>query len=216
MFRALILSAAAAGVIGGLAAAAYQLAVVTPLILEAEIFEHGGPGVAPPPGFEPLRYLLTALATIVTAAGWALILLGLLVVDGGRIGWRRALAWGVAGFVAVAVAPAIGLPPELPGMPAAEVEARQLWWAVTVIATAFGLWALLARGTPLFIALGLAAILAPHLLGAPQPPGHDTDVPAALAGHFVAVSLAGSLLMWALTSASAGALFARFAGAGDD
>ncbi|HEX2255463.1 MAG TPA: CbtA family protein, partial [Afifellaceae bacterium] len=139
MFRALVLSAAAAGVVGGLVTAVYQLAVVTPLILEAEIFEHGGPGVAPPLGFEPVRALLTGAATIVTAAGWALILLGLLVLDGGRIGWRRALGWGVAGFVAVAVAPSVGLPPELPGVPAADVEARQLWWLATVVATAFGL-----------------------------------------------------------------------------
>jgi hypothetical protein len=41
MFRALILSAAAAGLFAGLLTAGYQLAVVTPLILEAEIYEAG-------------------------------------------------------------------------------------------------------------------------------------------------------------------------------
>jgi cobalt transporter subunit CbtA len=216
MFRALILSAAAAGVIGGVITAGYQFAVVTPLILEAEIFEHGGPSHAPPHYFDLLRYSLTVAATTVTAAGWALILLGLLVIEGGRIGWRRALGWGTAGFVAVALAPAVGLPPELPGMPAAEVGARQVWWLLTVAATGFGLWAILRRGSPLFVLAGVAAIIVPHIVGAPQAPSHASDVPAALAGHFVAASLAGSLLMWTLTSASAGAVFARLGGAGDE
>ena len=42
MVRALVLSAAAAGLAGGLVAAAYQVLVVTPLILEAEVFEQAG------------------------------------------------------------------------------------------------------------------------------------------------------------------------------
>ena len=38
---------------------------------------------------------------------------------------RVGIIWGLAGFIAVHFAPAIGLPPELPGSSAADVGARQ-------------------------------------------------------------------------------------------
>ena len=45
---------------------------------------------------------------------------------------RTGLAFGVAGFIAVALAPALGLPPEIPGSGAAELGARQTWWFFAV------------------------------------------------------------------------------------
>lgn len=208
MFRALVFSAAAAGLAGGLAAAAYQGVVVTPLILEAEVFEHGG---AAPVAMaaEPARHLMTTLATVVTATGFALVLLALMVLAGIRVERRNAFLWGLAAFAATALAPSVGLPPEVPGMPAGEVLARQIWWVGTAAATGFGLWAIFAADGRLLKAAGVAAIIVPHLLGAPQPESHDSLVPAALAARFVAASLAGSLILWAVTSGVAGAAFAR-------
>jgi len=211
MFRALVLSAAAAGVAGGLVAATYQALVATPLILEAEIFEHAGEaagqGAATGAGFG--RQLLTTLATIVLAAGGALVLLGLMILERGAITARRALPWGAGAFLALALAPAVGLPPELPGMPAADLAERQIWWLATVLATAFGLWTMLCRGGSAAIVLGLLAIVLPHVVGAPQPVSHETAVPAGLAAQFVAVSLAGSLILWIVVSSIAGAVFDR-------
>ena len=210
MIRALILSAAAAGVAGGFVAAAYQAVVVTPLILEAEIFEHAGEtadGAAV--GAALGRHLLTSLATIVLATGGALILLGMMVFDGGRITAKRALPWGAGAFVALALAPAVGLPPELPGMPAADLVERQTWWLATVVATAFGLWTIFCRGGPASIVLGVLVIVLPHVVGAPQPVNHDSAVPAGLAAQFVANSLAGSLILWIVVSSVVGAVFDR-------
>ena len=40
------------------------------------------------------------------------------------------------------------------------------------------------------IAVGIALIIAPHLIGAPQPPTHESGVPAGLAAEFAANSIA--------------------------
>ena len=217
MVRALVLSAAAAGLAGGLVAAAYQVVVATPLILEAEVFEHAGEAAGLVAGGAALgRHLLTSLATIILATGGALILLGLMVLDGGAITARRALPWGAGAFVALALAPAIGLPPELPGMPAADLVERQIWWLVTVIATAFGLWTIFRRGGPASIVLGVLVIVLPHVVGAPQPVSHDSAVPAGLAAQFAAASLAGSLILWIVVSSVAGAVFGRLGPSTDE
>lgn len=213
MIRALILSAAIAGLAGGLFAACYQAVVVTPLILAAEVFENAGETAA---GIDLARHALTSLASVILATGGALILLGLMVLDGGRVTARLALNWGAAAFVSLALAPALGLPPELPGMPAADLAERQIWWLATVLATAFGLWMIFYRGGAAAIVLGALVIALPHIVGAPQPAEHDSAVPAALAAQFVAASLAGSALLWVTVSGIAGAAFARLHGGGDD
>jgi len=216
MVRALVLSAAAAGLAGGLVAAAYQVLVATPLILEAEIFEHAGETAGHMAAGAALgRHLLTSLATIILATGGALILLGLMILDGGAITAMRALPWGAGAFVALALAPAVGLPPELPGMPTGDVVERQIWWLATVLATSFGLWTIFRRGGPASIVLGILVIVLPHVVGAPQPVSHDSAVPAGLAAQFVASSLAGSLILWIVVSSVAGAVFDRF-GPGTD
>jgi cobalt transporter subunit CbtA len=212
MFRALVFSAVAAGCVGGLAVSVFQWAVVTPLILEAEIFEHGvttashGGG-----GTDFARTSLTSLATMVYASGLALVLLGLMILADVRIDARTALGWGVAGFFAVAMAPALGLPPVVPGIPEAPLMDRQIWWIGTVLATSFGLWAILQQKTPAWIVAGIAAILIPHLIGAPHPQGASTDIPAALAAQFVSASLAASALLWVCVSSLAGLAFSRLA-----
>ena len=78
-------------------------------------------------------------ANLVTAIGFALLLVAASEFAGGIAGWRQGLLWGLAGFAVFTLAPGLGLPPELPAMPAAELGARQVWWFGTVAATAAGL-----------------------------------------------------------------------------
>ena len=75
---------------------------------------------------------------------------------------------GAAGYITFFLAPAIGLPPEVPGSAAAPLAARQAWWVATVICTAAGL-GILAFGKAPWRWGGLALLIVPHILGAPHP-----------------------------------------------
>src|SRR6185369_7157113 len=86
------------------------------------------------------RTLFTAASTILTGIGFAALLLSIVTLGGFTLDLRRGLLWGLAGFVCFAVAPAIGLPPVPPGVPVSDVHPRQLWWVMTVAATAIGLF----------------------------------------------------------------------------
>ncbi len=95
-------------------------------------------------------------------------------------------------------------------MPAAELGGRQVWWWGTVAATAAGL-ALIAfhRSLPM-VALALALIVAPHVIGAPQPVDHETLIPKGLHHQFVVAVTAANLVFWAVLGVVAGALRPRF------
>ena len=119
------------------------------------------------------------------------------------------LAWGLAGFVVFTAAPGLGLPPELPGMPVADLTARQTWWIATAAATAGGLCLLAFRSTAWAAVLGLAMIALPHLIGAPLAPESHSDVPAALSHRFIVVVTLTSLLFWALLGVATSIAFER-------
>jgi predicted cobalt transporter CbtA len=92
------------------------------------------------------RTLYASLATVVTGIGFALALVGAMVLSNRRIDGWTGLAFGAAGFAAVALAPSLGLPPEMPGNATADLSDRQQWWAFAVAATAGGLAAVLLAG----------------------------------------------------------------------
>ncbi|MFG1181380.1 CbtA family protein [Xanthobacter versatilis] len=235
IFRALVFAAALSGLLAGLLMTGLQHAATTPLILKAEAYEeaapapashdhgshdHGtaGQSVAAPhdhadawaPSDGAERLLYTALANVVGAAGFALLLLAVSEVAGGLAGWRDGLAWGVAAFAAVTLAPSLSLPPELPAMPAADLFARQAWWIGTAVATAAGIALLVyKRSLPLAV-LAVGLIVLPHLIGAPQPDSHDSPVPAGLAHGFVVAVVVTSFVFWAVLGALAGLLRQRF------
>ncbi|MFG1241553.1 CbtA family protein [Xanthobacter sp. V7C-4] len=163
---------------------------------------------APSDGAERLLY--TALANVVGAAGFALLLLAVSEVAGGLAGWRDGLAWGVAAFAAVTLAPSLSLPPELPAMPAADLFARQAWWIGTAVATAAGIALLVYKRSLPLAALAVGLIVLPHLIGAPQPDSHDSPVPAGLAHGFVVAVVVTSFVFWAVLGALAGLLRQRF------
>ena len=124
-----------------------------------------------PPGIERAGY--TLIADLLAGIGFALLLAGAVALArlrGYAIDARSGLLWGAAGFAVFALAPAIGLPPELPGMSAAELAARQQWWLLTAAATAAGLGLVIfARPAPLRV-LGAVLLVLPHLIGAPAAP----------------------------------------------
>jgi len=228
MLRRILFTALIAGTVAGLFAAGIQHLKLIPLIAAAEVYETAGehadhqhgtapeqqsatPEWEPAPGIERAGY--TVLADVLAGIGFALVLIGAVALarlGGYAIDARRGLAWGAAGFVVFALAPAIGLPPELPGMAAAGLAARQQWWLLTAAATAGGLGLLIfARPVALRVA-GAALIALPHLIGAPAAPHASTGVPAELTAEFATASLAVAAAFWLLLGSVSGWLYRRF------
>ncbi len=229
MLRRILLAALIAGAAGGLFAAALQEWRVIPLILAAEAFEgsehsdhaaaghvheagaaaheHDADGWQPEDGLERKAY--TAAANVVTGIGFALLLTAAFALSGRPVDGRSGLFWGLAGFAAFTAAPALGLPPELPGMVAADLQARQMWWVATAAGTGVGL-ALIVFGRSLWLKiLAVALIVVPHAIGAPRPIAHGGAVPPELAAEFVIASLATAAAFWLVLGALAGAAYQR-------
>ncbi|GAK71705.1 cobalt transporter subunit CbtA [Agrobacterium rubi TR3 = NBRC 13261] len=230
-FRNIVFTAVLVGLIAGLAVSALQAIGTTPLILQAETFENAGGEAAPAhahdaatpadhhhdteawapaDGFERNAYTLAA--NVLTAIGYALVLTALISLRSTQGGWREGLFWGLAGFAAVMLAPMIGLPPELPGSPAAALEARQIWWVATVAATSGGI-ALLAfkRNEPWAIILAVVLIVAPHIVGAPLPPeGEHALAPLPLERRFMVLATVTSFVFWLILGSLSGLFLKRF------
>lgn len=162
---------------------------------------------APEDGLE--RTFYTSLSSILTGFGFGLMLLAAMLLGARRIDATTGLQWGLGAFAAVALAPALGLPPELPGSAAAELVARQTWWVGTAIATGLGLWLVVARGEVLLKVAGVLVIIAPHLIGAPHPHEYASRVPAELQGHFVAASMVSAAVFWAVLGSALGWFWQR-------
>jgi cobalt transporter subunit CbtA len=167
---------------------------------------------APTDGIE--RTLYTSLATTVMGVGFGLLLLGAMSLAGVKINARAGLAFGVAGFIAVALAPSMGLPPEIPGSGAAELGARQTWWFFAVGATAIGIAGLLLAPNVWLQIGGVVLIAIPHIVGAPQAHSYVSTAPAELAGHFAATSLAVTAIFWAVLGYASGAFYERLSRTG--
>jgi cobalt transporter subunit CbtA len=186
VLREAVLAAALAGIGAALTLSVLQFLWVTPLILTAESYEdrakavaqsngyamarehaHDDEGWKPKIGLE--RSLLSVTANLLIGVGYALVLVAIFLF------WRapKTALWGaiygLAGFVVFFAAPAMGLPPELPGTAAAELTARQEWWAMTALATGTGLFLIVAQPRSWVRVFAVALIVAPHLISAPHP-----------------------------------------------
>ena len=168
---------------------------------------------APADGFE--RFAFNALSNIVTGIGFALVIVAASELAGGIGNWRQGALWGFAGFAVFTLAPGLGLPPELPAMPAADLFDRQVWWVATVAATAAGLALVAFRGTALFSLIGVALIIAPHIVGAPQPESHELPIPESLHHQFVVAVTVTNLIFWVLLGGIVGMVRQRFVGSAD-
>jgi cobalt transporter subunit CbtA len=229
-FRNIVLVAALAGAIAGLGMTVAQHVATVPLILKAEIYEeqdsgrpahehgdtaapeaaheHEHGGWQPSDGFE--RTLFSFLANIVTGIGFALLLVAASELFGGIRDWRQGVFWGLAGFAVFTLAPGLGLPPELPAMPAAELGARQLWWIATALSTAVALALLFYRRSLLAIVAAVVLLVAPHLIGAPQPVSYASPIPEGLHHSFVVAVVLTTLLFWLMLGGLTGLFRERF------
>lgn len=167
-------------------------------------------GWAPADGFE--RFAFSVLANIVTGIGFALVLVAVSEFAGGIGNWRQGVFWGLAGFAVFTLAPGLGLPPELPAMPAADLTQRQIWWWATVAATAAGLGLIAFRKSLPLAILAVALIVAPHIVGAPQPDSFETPIPEGLHHQFVVAVTVTNLVFWLVLGAVVGVVRGRFTG----
>jgi cobalt transporter subunit CbtA len=222
VFQRIFLTALIAGVVAGLFAAGVQRIKIIPLIDRAEVYEAGeahggdaGAGLAqawqPQAGLERAAY--TALADILAGIGFALLLTGAIALAGLRgyvINAQRGILWGAAGFTVFALAPALGLPPLPPGMEAAGLVQRQVWWIATAATTALGLGLIVFPRKLVYPMIGVGLLILPHLIGAPEPPEIGGKVPSGIVAEFVVASLAAAGLFWLLLGALTGWLYHRF------
>ncbi len=226
MITRLLAVAVVAGIAAGLFASLVQESKVTPLIYQAEAFEvghghgdtasagdghdhdHDAAAWAPDDGLE--RKAFTWMTNVLTGFGYGLLLVAGYAFSGRELDWRKGLLWGLGGFAAFALAPALVLPPELPGAAAADLGLRQALWIGVALATAVAL-ALIAFGRGLlWRVLGGLLLIAPVALPAPHGEGAGS-VPPELAAHFVAASLVMAALFWACLGSLSGALYRRWA-----
>ncbi len=213
MTKNLLTSAVFAGVAAGLIAAALQFVFVIPALLEGELFEtgarihfgadgspesdRGAPGL----GGDFARHAMTVGFNVVTYVGFGFLLLAAMAFAELRglttITPKQGLIWGLAGFIAIQLAPAIGLPPELPGTPTAEIGPRQMWWLGTIIASVLGLW-IIAFGRGFIAFGGVVLLLIPHLIGAPHLDAFWGVAPPELSAEFVTLSLGTAAAGWTI------------------
>lgn len=226
MIGRVILAALLAEVAAGFIMGIIQHYKLTPLILEAEVFETAGaahshdtaqaeaPAAeqpaeaseaeewAPQDGWQ--RTLYTTAASMLAGAGFAAVLAGIAMLSGIPLTARNGLLWGLAGFISVNLAPAAGLSPELPGMPAADLLSRQIWWVGTIIATGLAIYLIGVKREYWAIVAGVALLVLPQVIGAPQPPTHKSGVPAGLAAQFAANSIVAAAAFWCVIGVFAG------------
>lgn len=215
LFQRILFAAVLSGLVAGIGMSALQQWRVVPLILEAEVYENSAPEAvvahehdaatpvhvhdddawAPQDGAERITY--TVLADLLASIGFALLLAAVSVLSGMAITVRNGVIWGFAGFVTFQLAPALGLPPELPGMPAADLAVRQVWWWGCALPTATGIFGIARFRNWPAITIGVLLILLPHMIAAPKLEGvHESGVPAHLATAFAAATLFTGAAFW--------------------
>jgi cobalt transporter subunit CbtA len=226
MLREASLATLLAGLVAAVVFAILQSVWITPLILKAEVYEdraaaaeqtavyptehsghhHDEDEWKPQNGLQ--RTLFTAAADLLMGVGYAFLLIALYLL------WRPpkstwwGAAYGLAGFAVFFAAPALGLPPELPGTAAAELTLRQQWWAMTALATALGLLLLFSRPQWWSRLAALVVIAAPHWVPAPHL-AVETLAPQELQSQFRLATTLCNGAFWLLLGLATSAAFRR-------
>ena len=155
------------------------------------------------------RTFYNLVSNIITAIAFSLMLVAVYLLRGEPVNYVSGLFWGAAGFAVFSGSPALGLPPELPGMTAAALESRQIWWVGTVIATATSIGLLTESKTILPKCIAAVLIAFPHIIGAPHPHIFESNVPAELSAQFAVASLLTSAFFWMVLGAVSGYFFQK-------
>jgi len=222
VLRALLV-AVVAGLVAGLAVSLLHSYKLTPLIYEAETYESGAAAShahdavtaahehedeawSPAEGLERIGY--GWLANLLTGIGFALLLVAGFVLSGRAVNARNGLIWGMAGFAAFVLAPALQMPPELPGAAAIDVTIRQAAWFGIAVATALGIALIAFTGRPWLKAVGVVVIVLPQLFSLPHGDGVGL-APPEMAAEFAILSVAAGALFWAILGTVAGYLYGR-------
>lgn len=233
MVRETLLAAIVAGLLAALIFTVVQSVWVTPLILQGEVYEDAAEAAPhsheheaaehqdaasglhhhdenewkPEDGWQ--RTLFTFGANLLMGVGYAFVLVALYLL------WREptniltSALYGVAGFLVFFGAPALGLPPELPGTAAAELGIRQEWWAMTAVATAVGLFLVFSQSRWLLRVLGIAIVIAPHFVPAPQPAVESSLAPAELQSQFRVATAACNAVFWLALGVASGVAYRK-------
>lgn len=221
MYSRILISAIFAGAAAGFFAGILQLIFVQPVLLHAELYESGElvhfGGIANSadpalPGFDVMRDGLSLIFTMLIYTGYALLMIAMMNIAeerGAQIDGRWGIIWGVAGFVAFHLAPGFTLAPEVPGVAAADITARQIWWFATVISAAIAMWLLAFGGNWAMWGAAAVLLMAPHLIGAPEPDSFTGPVPTEIGALFAARALGVGLAAWVLLGCFAGFFWQR-------
>jgi cobalt transporter subunit CbtA len=233
MIVRIVLAALVAGLLAGIVLAGMQHARLSPLIAQAEHYETAAtaaiadaqkPCVENMPGMKmcsddhPVwqpkigleKTLYTSVTSLLTGAGFAVLLLGISLLANIPITKRNGLIWGLCGFLAVALAPAAGLPPNPPAMPIAELMPRQIWWAGTAVETAIGIYLITLRPERWAKFIAIIFFMLPHVIGAPQAADTTTLLPAHIAATFVANAIAAAAIFWSVLGFALGQLLDKY------
>lgn len=216
MFTRIFASALFAGAAAGLITGLLQLVFVQPVLLHAELYESGElvhfgadavSALQDVSGIDFTRDGLSIVFTMATYIGYALLLVAAMALAserGHKISARQGILWGVAGFISVHFAPGFSLAPEVPGVAAADVYERQIWWFATVISAAVAMWLIaFGRGWTAW-GIAIALLLAPHLIGAPEPATFAGPVPTEIGALFAARAFGVGFTAWVLLGLFAG------------
>ena len=217
-FKKIAVAAVWAGLFAGLLLTVVQQWQVIPALLHAEVYEEQAVALTahgnnfseanewqPENGWQ--RTFFTALANITLGIGFALLMGAAVSISRKTNNWRRGLIWGIAGYVAFFLAPTLGLPPEVPGMSAAKLEERQVWWIMTVFDTALGLWLLVFSKVSTNKLIGGILLITPHwLITAPHPVEEHSAAPQAVVQTFITATVFANAVFWL----SIGALMGKF------
>jgi cobalt transporter subunit CbtA len=226
MMSAVLLS----GLLAGVVLTAIQQIQVSPIILQAEVYEdaaaaaktaapveheHGAAaehehehGWEPGNGLE--RKSWTVVANVIFAVGFGLILSAAILVSGKTADWRTGLLWGVAGYLVFFVAPSLGLHPEVPGTQAAPLHDRQLWWLMTSVMTAGGLACLVFVKNRIAKIAGLILLVIPHAIGAPHLAVEASAAPEKLAHAFIVATSITNAIFWLMLGGLNGFFYRKF------
>ena len=211
MFLRIIVSGLFAGALGGIIAGVLQWFFVQPVLLHSELYETGvlkhfgdSTNSAHPEleHMQPIRDGLSLIFSMLIYTGYSLLLISAMTLRQLKsekpFTLHQGFIWGISGYFVVHLAPAISLPPEVPGVAAADLQSRQIWWFATCVFTAGGLWMIAFYAKALSFLIGAILILAPHIIGAPEPNIFTGPAPTEIGALFASRALGIGLISWTI------------------